>query len=216
MRLTGRALTGLQSAADGRIVWSSLHPEDFSATGGGAGDTEGIVDTLKQAEGQQACFLLKSPEGGDHWQVSLRSPVADVAEVARAYGGGGHARAAGFDYHGSLDDLVPALVEALSRQLGHRGGGVDGFLNLLKPPGMTSHDVVAYVRRWCDSAGWAIQGTLDPAAAGVLIVAVGVATRLGEYFWSATNRTGPSSPWASVPRRPMPRARSWSAIRHRP
>lgn len=54
-----------------------------------------------------------------------------------------------------------------------------GFLNLLKPPGMTSHDVVSRVRR---AVGRKVKvghlGTLDPAAAGVLPVAVGQATKL--------------------------------------
>jgi tRNA pseudouridine55 synthase len=56
---------------------------------------------------------------------------------------------------------------------------LEGFLNLVKPPGMTSHDVVRLVRR---RIGQKIKvghlGTLDPAAAGVLPLAVGRATKL--------------------------------------
>lgn len=54
-----------------------------------------------------------------------------------------------------------------------------GFLNVLKPPGMTSHDVVARVRRrFPRKTKVGHLGTLDPAAAGVLPIAVGGATRL--------------------------------------
>jgi tRNA pseudouridine55 synthase len=54
-----------------------------------------------------------------------------------------------------------------------------GFLNLLKPPGMTSHDVVYQVRRLLPrKTKVGHLGTLDPAATGVLPVAVGSATRL--------------------------------------
>lgn len=54
-----------------------------------------------------------------------------------------------------------------------------GFINLIKPPGMTSHDVVARVRRRLPrKTKVGHLGTLDPAAAGVLPVAVGQATRL--------------------------------------
>ncbi|WP_448379711.1 tRNA pseudouridine(55) synthase TruB [Gloeomargarita sp.] len=55
---------------------------------------------------------------------------------------------------------------------------MDGFLNLNKPLGMTSHDCVAQVRRRlrCKRVGHG--GTLDPAATGVLPIAVGRATRL--------------------------------------
>lgn len=59
---------------------------------------------------------------------------------------------------------------------------MNGFLNLLKPPGMTSHDVVQQVRRICQTRAVGHTGTLDPAAAGVLVLTVGYATRLGEFL----------------------------------
>ena len=58
----------------------------------------------------------------------------------------------------------------------------DGFINVLKPPGMTSHDVVSFVRRVLHTRKVGHAGTLDPGAAGVLPVAVGRATRLIEYL----------------------------------
>lgn len=60
---------------------------------------------------------------------------------------------------------------------------MDGFINLLKPPGMTSSDAVVYVRRHLPrgvKVGHA--GTLDPEAAGVLPVMVGRAARLSDYI----------------------------------
>ena len=54
-----------------------------------------------------------------------------------------------------------------------------GFLNVLKPPGMTSHDVVYRVRRsFPKDTKVGHLGTLDPPAAGVLPIAVGWATKL--------------------------------------
>ncbi len=53
-----------------------------------------------------------------------------------------------------------------------------GVLNLHKPPGMTSHDVVSRVRRILKTKRAGHAGTLDPDATGVLVVAVGQATRL--------------------------------------
>lgn len=63
-----------------------------------------------------------------------------------------------------------------------------GFLNILKPPGMTSHDVVQVVRRTCGTRRVGHTGTLDPAAAGVLVLAIGPATRLAEFV-EATDKT---------------------------
>ncbi len=57
----------------------------------------------------------------------------------------------------------------------------DGFINFLKPPGMTSHDAVSCVRRLFGLKKVGHAGTLDPGAAGVLPIAVGRATRLLEY-----------------------------------
>ncbi len=57
----------------------------------------------------------------------------------------------------------------------------DGFLNLLKPPGLTSHDMVAFVRRCLGLSRVGHLGTLDPAAAGVLPICVGRATRLFDF-----------------------------------
>lgn len=58
---------------------------------------------------------------------------------------------------------------------------VAGIINVLKPPGMTSHDVVSLVRRLYGIKRVGHAGTLDPAAAGVLPVFIGQATRLIEY-----------------------------------
>jgi len=61
-----------------------------------------------------------------------------------------------------------------------------GFLNLVKPPGLTSHDLVSAVRALCGRAKVGHAGTLDPAAAGVLVLAVGPATRLSQYLQDFT------------------------------
>lgn len=59
---------------------------------------------------------------------------------------------------------------------------MDGVLNLLKPPGMTSHDVVSVVRRALQTKKVGHTGTLDPGVAGVLPICVGKATRLADYI----------------------------------
>lgn len=61
-----------------------------------------------------------------------------------------------------------------------------GVVCLLKPPGMTSHDMVAWVRHVLKTKRVGHTGTLDPAATGVLPVCVGHATRLAPYFQAAT------------------------------
>jgi tRNA pseudouridine55 synthase len=61
------------------------------------------------------------------------------------------------------------------------GPGFDGILVVAKPPGPTSHDVVAVVRRLAATKRVGHGGTLDPFAAGVLPVFLGKATRVVEF-----------------------------------
>ena len=59
---------------------------------------------------------------------------------------------------------------------------LDGFINLNKPAGFTSHDCVAKLRRLLGIKKIGHAGTLDPAATGVLPIAMGRATRLIQYL----------------------------------
>jgi tRNA pseudouridine55 synthase len=74
--------------------------------------------------------------------------------------------------------------------------GTDGLIVVDKPAGMTSHDVVARVRRLARTRRVGHGGTLDPMATGVLVIGVGRATRLLTYVigtqkaYAATIRLG--------------------------
>jgi tRNA pseudouridine55 synthase len=59
---------------------------------------------------------------------------------------------------------------------------VRGLLNLDKPGGYTSHDVVARVRRWTRVPRVGHAGTLDPQATGVLLVGLGAGTKLTQFL----------------------------------
>jgi tRNA pseudouridine55 synthase len=63
--------------------------------------------------------------------------------------------------------------------------GMDGVLIIDKPAGMTSHDVVARVRKITAHRRVGHTGTLDPFATGVLVVLVGAATRLAQFLSGA-------------------------------
>ena len=73
-----------------------------------------------------------------------------------------------------------------------------GFLNVYKPAGITSHDVVARLRRVTKIKQIGHTGTLDPFAEGVLPICIGKATRLIEYLnddkaYVGTVKLGPST-----------------------
>jgi tRNA pseudouridine55 synthase len=59
---------------------------------------------------------------------------------------------------------------------------MDGIVNINKPTGITSHDIVAQVRRITRQHRVGHTGTLDPLASGVLPICIGQATRIAEYL----------------------------------
>lgn len=60
-----------------------------------------------------------------------------------------------------------------------------GIINVDKPAGMTSHDVVNIVRKIAGTRRVGHAGTLDPLATGVLLICIGQATRISEYLMHA-------------------------------
>ena len=65
---------------------------------------------------------------------------------------------------------------------------MDGIINVLKPPKMTSHDVVYFVRKKLNMKKVGHTGTLDPMAAGVLPICLGKATRVSQYLMDDIKR----------------------------
>src|SRR5690625_5516483 len=59
---------------------------------------------------------------------------------------------------------------------------MDGIVNILKPPGMSSHQVVNFMRKQLQMRKVGHAGTLDPGASGVLPILVGQATKLSNYL----------------------------------
>ena len=117
--------------------------------------------------------------------MSLRASDGrvDVSRIARAQGGGGHRQAAGFSTAMEWDDLVDFLRDAGRRAARLSMASPDGVILFDKPAGVTSHDVVASVRR---NLGRGVKvghaGTLDPFATGLLLVLVGRATRVQRWL----------------------------------
>lgn len=61
---------------------------------------------------------------------------------------------------------------------------MNGVISILKPPGMTSHDVVSYIRKVTGFKKVGHTGTLDPGAAGVLPICLGKSTKIVDYIMS--------------------------------
>jgi len=116
MDLRLRAMKSLSFDETGRIGWVVLTEEDFARTGTVSLDAHEIVDIPRSVAGVEVAFLLTPVEGGE--KVSLRSRGAvDVDELARAFGGGGHRRAAGFTLRCAADRAREITLSAITERL---------------------------------------------------------------------------------------------------
>lgn len=113
LKLFGRVLDRLETAAGGRIVHSSLFDSDLAATGAIAAHSEGIIDLLAQSEAAEVAILFKETGEGTRISVRTKPGGVDATVLTGRFGGGGHARAAGATIGLPVADARRAvLVEA--------------------------------------------------------------------------------------------------------
>jgi phosphoesterase RecJ-like protein len=121
LRLFGRVLHRLETAAGGRIVHSSLTAEDHAATGTAPAHSEGIIDLLSQSEAADVVILFKEASPTTT-RISVRTRVGgpDATALTGAFGGGGHARAAGATVSAPLDRARTLVLAEAERLLAAR------------------------------------------------------------------------------------------------
>ncbi len=116
VRLIARALSSLTLYADERLAMMQLLTEDFAEAGALPEHTEGIINFAINAEGVRIACLLS--QHGERVKCSLRSmPPYDVARVVVAFGGGGHALAAGCMMRGPMAEARERMLRALLAEL---------------------------------------------------------------------------------------------------
>ncbi len=120
--LEGRNVNHMALSADGAAALSWLSQADFEACGACKADAEPMVDVLRAIDGVEvACMLREQPDGEIRGSLRAKGD-ADVAAIARAFGGGGHTAAAGFTFAGALAQAVDALAERLGIECPVRPG----------------------------------------------------------------------------------------------
>ncbi len=114
-RLLGSVINAMQFGRDGRYCWSCVDDATLAACGADGEDTEDMVNVLLGQEGIEVAALFKAYAG--ELRVSLRSVGrVNVQKAAASLGGGGHFRAAGLDFQGTLDQAIAAVDAALVQQ----------------------------------------------------------------------------------------------------
>ncbi|MDQ2663016.1 MAG: DHHA1 domain-containing protein, partial [Candidatus Eremiobacteraeota bacterium] len=112
LKLLGRALDAAESAHDGRYIWSHVDDAMLAQCHADGEDTEEIVNHLRSVENVEVSALFKDIAG--EIRVSMRSSGrVNVQAAALRLGGGGHFRASGLTYSGTMEEAVRAVDAAL-------------------------------------------------------------------------------------------------------
>ena len=173
--LLGRAIQSLEIRCDGRAAIMCLSMKDFELANAAPADVEGIIDFARNIESVEVAVLLRETAAG-LIKVSMRSKDrVDVGKIASVFMGGGHMRAAGFSIDSTLLHAKQTMI--LSRILEGVAVLTDGchFKLAQTFSDMSSQQAVqADQTNYFHARKAGHGGTLDPAAAGVLPVFLGL------------------------------------------
>ena len=113
LQLLARGLSNVERFDDGLLTVTQLTRDDYERSGADESFSEGVVDHLRSVEGTAVAGLVREQLGGSGTRkVSLRATDdrIDVSAIARAGGGGGHRRAAGFSTELEFPELVSSCA----------------------------------------------------------------------------------------------------------
>lgn len=103
---------------DNGIIWSTLTLEDRRKAGYRANDDADLINIISAIDGGKVGMIFVEQEN-QHVKVSWRAleEGIDVSQVAKALGGGGHQAAAGADIPGTMESVVPHVLELTHQML---------------------------------------------------------------------------------------------------
>lgn len=117
LALWGLMLAGISSRRDGRIVHATLTQKMLTDTGTDAVASEGFIDLLASTKAAYITVLFKEADASQT-RVSVRTSArADAVAVTSAFGGGGHARAAGCTIEAPMAEAIPRMLDECEREL---------------------------------------------------------------------------------------------------
>jgi phosphoesterase RecJ-like protein len=117
LALWGRILAGITQRRDGRIVHAVMTTAMLAETRSDAVASEGFIDLLATTKAADITVLFKEVDAS-HVRVSVRTSArADAVAITGAFGGGGHARAAGCSIDAPLAEATTKLLEECEREL---------------------------------------------------------------------------------------------------
>jgi bifunctional oligoribonuclease and PAP phosphatase NrnA len=93
------------------IVWSTLTLEDRKAAGYSGSDDADLINVISAIDGFKVGMIFVEQPGSVKISWRALEPDIDVSPVAKHFGGGGHAAAAGADVEGTLEDIQKTVLQ---------------------------------------------------------------------------------------------------------
>lgn len=116
IRFSAECLRRIRLAGGGAVGWLSIDRGLVSRTGFRPGDTQEYIDQVKSIRGVRVAVLLRELERGKRIKVSFRTePGVDGIALARRWGGGGHPRASGATFRGTLAEAEREVIREAVR-----------------------------------------------------------------------------------------------------
>ena len=100
---------------DDKIAYTTVYKRDLERFNGKDDFTEGLAEQLRAIDTTDLAFVVKEVEPNKVCKVSMRSKKYDVSKICSAFGGGGHARAAGCTIKTSVDNAVSKIIDEIKR-----------------------------------------------------------------------------------------------------
>jgi bifunctional oligoribonuclease and PAP phosphatase NrnA len=116
-RYWGAGLSSLEQ--DHGIVWATLTLEDRKRAGYGGNDDADLINLVSAIDGNKVGMIFVE-QSDKHIKISWRAleEGIDVSPIAKHFGGGGHAAAAGADIPGALEEVQPLVLKTTRDWLG--------------------------------------------------------------------------------------------------
>lgn len=118
IKLLQSFLNSLKMEFNHRVCVGLIEDGVYEETGSTIDDSEGLVDFARSIEGVDLGVLIENRAGALKASLRAKDPVYRVDQIAKLFGGGGHACAAGLNIeNSSIEEFYPKLMEAIGERL---------------------------------------------------------------------------------------------------
>lgn len=118
IKLLQNFLDSLTMEFDNRVCVGLIEDGVYDETGATIDDSEGLVDYARSIEGVDLGVMIENRDGAIKGSLRAKNPFYRVDQVAKIFGGGGHACAAGLNVeNSSIKEFYPKLMKAIGEHL---------------------------------------------------------------------------------------------------